>query len=244
MSSWCLIAFTINRNDIADIAWGLGFIYVAIIAALRTGTLYEPRMLVYIVLVSIWGLRLSFHIYQRNRNKPEDYRYQQWRRDWGRWFYVRSYLQVFLLQGLFMGIVSLSAISISVSSTKSLSVLDFVAILVWIIGFLFESIADFQLSQFKRDPKNHGKIMQTGLWAYSRHPNYFGETVQWWGLWILTLSTSFYGLALISPVTISYLLIFVSGVPLLEKKYEGRADWDTYKKRVSMFLPLPPRSLR
>jgi steroid 5-alpha reductase family enzyme len=113
---------------------------------------------------------------------------------------------------------------------------------VWLIGFYFESVGDAQLALFIQNPTNKGKLMQTGLWAYSRHPNYFGEVTQWWGIWLIALTTPWGIVTVVGPLMITFLILFVSGVPLLEKKMETHQDFAAYKKRVSVFLPLPPRT--
>jgi steroid 5-alpha reductase family enzyme len=114
-----------------------------------------------------------------------------------------------------------------------------VGVLVWLVGFYFEAVGDWQLKKFIKNPENKGKIMQSGLWAYSRHPNYFGEVTMWWGIWLLNFSQNWW--TVVGPMTITFLILKVSGVPLLEKKYEGNKEFEDYKKRTSIFLPLPQR---
>lgn len=238
MTVWYLVGLILKRNDVADIAWGLGFVLLAWISLLISDI--TIRGIIVNVLVSVWGIRLASHIYIRNRNKPEDYRYQTWRNEWSN-FYLRSYLQIYLLQGLFLYLIALPFLFINNSSVQSFTAVDFIGILVWVIGFCFESVGDSQLKQFVSSPDNKGKIMDRGLWKYSRHPNYFGEVTQWWGIYIITLSLPFGYLTLIGPLTITILILFVSGIPLLEKKREGRADWEKYKSQTSIFFPLPPK---
>ena len=151
-------------------------------------------------MVSIWGLRLAWHIYARHRGKPEDFRYMAWRREWGKWFYVRSYVQVYLLQGALLFLVALPVLMINRQPAIALSLVSGVGVGVWLFGFLFEAAADAQLARFTRDPNNRGKILQTGLWRYTRHPNYFGEVVQWWGIWFLAIGIPADGLALSGPL--------------------------------------------
>ena len=220
-----ILATIKKRNDIADVAWGIGFILVAIF-----NTLYYPQANTFAIsfLTSIWGFRLASHIYKRNKNKPEDFRYQQWRNEWGKFFLIRSYLQVFLLQGFFMLLISMPIIL----AIKSFS---YFGLIVWLIGFAFESIGDQQLANFIKDPQNKGKVMDQGLWAYTRHPNYFGEVTMWWGIWLISGNP----LAIIVPLTISFLIIFVSGIPLLEKKYENDPLYKVYKSKTSIFFPIP-----
>ena len=240
MTAWFGISLFKKRNDVADVAWGLGFVILVWTSILISSL--NLRGLLVGVLVSVWGLRLAWHIYQRHKGKEEDARYAVWRKDWGKWFVLRSYLQVFLLQGLFLFLISLPILIINKNSITGFGFLDVIGVLVWLIGFMFESIGDSQLSKFIKNPANKGKLMQQGLWKYSRHPNYFGEVTQWWGIWIIALSVAGGAFGIIGPITITILILFVSGVPLLEKKYAGRADFEEYKKRTSVFIPLPPKS--
>lgn len=234
MTFWFIVSLIIKRNDVADFAWGLGFVLAAWFSFFYFGP--SLKALIINTLVTIWGLRLAFHIYKRNINKPEDFRYQNWRKTW-KFFYLRSYLQVFVLQGLLMFTI-LVPVSFINKYGSSLLFLDFVGMIVWVFGFYFESTADKQLSDFLHKPENKGKLMTEGLWKYSRHPNYFGEVVQWWGLYLATLSISNGYLTIIGPLTITFFILFVSGVPLLEQKYKGRPDFEEYKKHTSIFVPL------
>lgn len=242
MTCWFLISLIKKRNDVADIAWGLGFILLAWLS-LFFSQHNSPRGFIVGVLVTIWGLRLAVHIYHRNKGKQEDYRYLAWRNSWGKLFYLRSYLQVYLLQGFFLYVISLPILLINQNTGAAFGILDIVGIFMWIIGFYVETTADMQLSQFIHNPQNKGKIMDKGLWRYSRHPNYFGEVVQWWGIWVLALSSPMGFFTIIGPLTITILILFVSGIPMLERKYAGREDYEQYKQRTSKFIPLPPRSI-
>jgi steroid 5-alpha reductase family enzyme len=239
MNFWFIVSLLKKRNDVADIAWGLGFVLVAW-ASHFIAHEFSLRILIVNTLVTIWGLRLALHIYTRNKGKAEDFRYKAWREQWGKWFLVRSYLQVFLLQGLFLFLISLPVIFIN-QNRGPISIFDFLGIAVWIIGFYFEAVGDWQLSQFIKDPSNKGKIIQSGLWKYSRHPNYFGEVVQWWGIFLMAISLPNGIITIIGPLTITILILFVSGIRMLEKKYAGRADFEDYKRRTSAFIPLPPK---
>jgi len=236
-NTWYVLSIIYKRNDIADIAWGTGFILMAISSAILNSSFGFVNIIT-IILVSIWGIRLAIHIYKRNKNKKEDFRYLQWRKEWGKWFVIRSYLQVFILQGFLLYIISIPILLINQSYLESSKFL-FLGVIVWFIGFLFESISDSQLKKFISNPNNKGKILKTGLWKYSRHPNYFGEVVQWWGIWVLSLSIGVIGI--ISPVTITLLILFVSGVPLLEKKYKDNTEFEEYKKVTSVFIPFFPK---
>jgi steroid 5-alpha reductase family enzyme len=240
MSLWFVVSLIKKRNDVADVAWGLGFLlmaWVSFFISLDSGV----RGLLVGVLVSIWGLRLAWHIHTRNKGKAEDYRYLAWRKEWGKCFYIRSYFQVYLLQGMFLFLIVMPVLLINKHSGAPLSLLDFVGVAVWLIGFFFEAVGDAQLARFIKDAANKGKLMQSGLWAYTRHPNYFGEVTQWWGIWLIALSVPNGLLAIIGPLTITFLILKVSGIPMLEKKMAEHPDFSEYKRRVSVFVPMIPK---
>lgn len=239
MTFWFIISIVKNRNDIADIAWGLGFVLVAWLSFIMSD--FSLKALIVNGLVTVWGLRLAWYIYKRNKNKAEDSRYQEWRKSWKKYFYLRSYLQVFLLQGIFLYLISLPVMFVNFSALQNFGVMEIIGIIVWCVGFYFESMGDKQLREFIADSTNKGKLMNRGLWKYSRHPNYFGEVTQWWGIFIIALSIPGAFFTIIGPATITTLILFVSGIPLLEKKYAGRTDFEEYKKRTSIFFPLPPK---
>jgi steroid 5-alpha reductase family enzyme len=192
-------------------------------------------------LTTVWAARLVLHISTRRRGSTEDFRYAGWREQWGRLWLVRSYLQVFLLQGLFMLLVASPLIAAGAGPDSDLGLYAWIGAAVWLVGLTCEAVADAQLAAFKRDPGNKGRIMDRGLWSWSRHPNYFGEALLWWGVWIAGLGSPLGWVAVLGPVTITYLLRFVSGVPLLEKHYEGNEEFAAYSRRTSVFVPLPPR---
>ncbi len=240
MTSFFVVSLIKKRNDVADIAWGLGFVMLSWISFFVSP---EPavRNIIVSVLVSIWGFRLAGHIYIRNRGKKEDYRYLEWREKWGSWFYLRSYFQVYILQGLLLYLIVLPVLFINKESGSGLGVLDFIGIFVWSIGFFFESVGDAQLASFLKNPKNRGKLMREGLWKYTRHPNYFGEALLWWGVWIIAFSATESFWLVISPMIITLLVLKVSGVTMLEKKMIEHPDFADYKKKTSVFIPLPPK---
>ncbi|MBC7236635.1 MAG: DUF1295 domain-containing protein, partial [Chloroflexi bacterium] len=181
MTTMFLVALLVKRNDIADIAWGPGFLITGLVALLINGRATFRQILV-LTLVAIWALRLAIHISQRNLRRPEDYRYRRWREEWGALFVPRTFLQVFMLQGLFMFLVSFPILIVMATDRGSLDWLSVLGALLWMVGFVFETVGDYQLDRFKADPANKGKIMTEGLWRYTRHPNYFGEVTQWWAL--------------------------------------------------------------
>ena len=240
MSAWFVLSLIKKRNDVADTAWGLGFVLLAW-ASFYLGQAQDISGLLVGILVTIWGVRLAWHIHKRNKGKAEDYRYAKWREDWGKWFYLRSYLQVYLLQGALLFVIVLPVLFINKSAGQFLGVLDFLGLAVWIVGFVFESVGDAQLARFIKDPANKGKLMQGGLWRYTRHPNYFGEVTMWWGIWLLALSTPYGFFSIIGPITITFLILKVSGIPMLEKKMEENPEFAEYKRRVSVFIPMPRR---
>jgi len=237
MNFWFVISLLKKRNDVADIAWGLGFVLMAWTSYFLVGD-SGIRGLLANILVSIWGLRLAWYIYTRNKNKDEDYRYLAWRNEWGKWFYLRSYAQVYLLQGFFLFLIVLPVLIINKVTESSLGAPDVLGITIWIIGFYFEVVGDAQLARFIKNPANKGKLMQSGLWAFTRHPNYFGEVTQWWGLWLICLSVSGGWIGIIGPITITLLILKVSGIPMLEKKMAEHPDFAEYKQRVSVFFPM------
>jgi len=245
MTVWFVLALFRKDNSIADIAWGLGFVLVAVVTFLRRGSLFLPLLVT--ALVVVWGSRLAVHILVRNRKRGEDPRYAEWRRKWGRSFFWRSYLQVFLLQGFFLLVISSPVILVNThrwdrppgGEGHGVWLAGF---LVWCVGFFFEAVGDAQLARFKRDPGNRGKIMDRGLWRYSRHPNYFGESLMWWGIFLVALEVPYGWTTVVSPVLITFLLVRVSGVPMLERKYTGNAEFQAYARRTSAFVPWVPKN--
>jgi len=241
MSVFFGLAMWLKKNDIADAAWGLGFIVVTI-ASLLMGSGLTPHKLVVLVLVVLWGLRLAIHITLRNRGRAEDYRYRQWREDWGDQFVWRTFLQVFMLQGLFMLLVSFPIIAVNTYDRGGFGALEVLGIVIWGIGFFFETVGDYQLSAFKRDPDNEGKLLTSGLWRYTRHPNYFGEVTQWWGVFLIAVSAPHGWIGLVGSVTITLLILKVSGIPMLEKRSSQKPGWDEYRRRTNAFFPWFPKA--
>ena len=231
-----VIAQFMKNNSIVDIGWGLGFIVVTLYAFIFSGPVTARNILV-TLLVIIWGTRLAYHILKRNWGKPEDFRYAKWRKDWGKWLFIRGFFQIFMLQGVLMLIIVSSVVFINYSEKPGLYFLDYLGAAVWIIGFLFESIGDAQLARFIKDPKNKGEIMRYGLWRYTRHPNYFGEASMWWGIYVIALTVPNGFWLIISPLTITILLLFVSGVPMLERKFADNPKFQEYARVTSKFFP-------
>ncbi len=234
------LAQHLKRLDVVDVAWGGAFIVIAI-SSLIVGEM-GPLQILVTLLVIIWGIRLIASILRRFlHSKDEDPRYAEMRAQWRGSVAVNAYFRIFIVQALLAGVISASVIAINFSPEIELGGWAGVGAIVWVVGFLFESIGDRQLRAHLADPKNKGALMISGLWRYTRHPNYFGESIQWWGIFVIALSVPLGWVSIIAPLTITILLLFISGVPLTEKRFEGRPGWDVYKKRTSVFIPLPPR---
>jgi steroid 5-alpha reductase family enzyme len=240
MTLWYNVSLLLKRSDVADIAWGLGFIFVAWFAYLSTNTSPGKLAILVNILVTVWGLRLAVHIFLRNKGKTEDKRYIEMRQKWGKWAALRTYTNVFLGQGALLILIATPVILVNHSASPTLS-WQGVGLGIWLIGFFFEAVGDWQLSRFIKNPANKGKLMTFGLWKYTRHPNYFGEVTQWWGIFILTC-TQFTALwSIIGPLTITILILKVSGIPLLERKMKDNPEFAAYAQKTSIFVPMPPR---
>lgn len=240
-----LISIVLKDASIVDIVWGFGFVLVAW-TAFVVGEGYDDRKWLVTLLASAWGLRLSVYLFFRNRGKGEDYRYRAMRRRWGPRFPVISLVTVFGLQGLLLFIISMPLqVAQLAGMPEHLTAADYLGAAVRLLGFAFESVGDFQLARFKADPANAGRVMDRGLWRYTRHPNYFGDCLLWWGLFIIALARWQNALVIFSPIVMTLLLTRVSGVPLLEasltRRREGYAE---YIASTSSFIPLPPRRAR
>jgi steroid 5-alpha reductase family enzyme len=237
-----LLSLVKKDASIVDGFWGLGFILIAWITFFLSDG-YSGRRLLIAVLTTIWGIRLAVHIFWRHWGKEEDKRYQAWRANAGDTFWIVSLFKVFGLQAVLLWIISLN-LQVGQLATRPdrLTWLDLIGICIWAVGFLFESIGDWQLLRFKTNPQNQGKIMDRGLWAYTRHPNYFGEMVVWWGIFLITLATPGSIWTVISPLLITFLLLKVSGVTLLEKTIlDTRPEYRKYMQRTNAFIPWFPK---
>ncbi|WP_242157089.1 DUF1295 domain-containing protein [Aestuariivivens sediminis] len=232
----------IKNVSIVDIFWGFGFVVVNAFYVFMSGELHA-RKIVILTLVTIWGLRLAIYLAYRNMGKEEDFRYQEFRKNYGPkrywWF---SYFQTFLLQGALIMIISLPLLGISSSkSSGALSIWDYIGILVWLVGFTFEAGGDFQLARFKSNLKNKGKVLKTGFWKYTRHPNYFGDSVVWWAYAIFSIAAGSYW-QIIGSIVMTFLIIKISGVSLLEKTLkETKPEYRDYIQRTNAFFPWFPK---
>lgn len=233
MISWFLLAQWLKDNGIVDVAWGMGFILVSFV----TEFFYriEPNYIL-LIIVTIWGLRLALHIGVRNLGRGEDWRYANWRKDWKGQVFWQSLVRVFLLQGFFMFIIALPLLYPG-PVTTDLQWFQYIGLLLWLVGLLWESIGDWQLLRFKKNPANKGKIMMEGLWSLSRHPNYFGEMTLWWGIFIYVAPFGHWYISILSPIVLTWLLMRISGVPMLEAKYKDNPDYQKYVKKTNALLP-------
>jgi len=237
-----LWSILIKNVSIVDIFWGIGFVAVNAFYLFSSGDL-NPRKTVILVLVTVWGLRLAGYLAIRNIGKGEDFRYREFRRKYGaRRYWWFSYFQTFLLQGVLIMIVSLPLLGISMGPRSgNLNLLDYFGILIWVIGFTFEAGGDFQLSRFKGDPNNRGKVLNRGFWKYTRHPNYFGDTAVWWAYSLFSIAAGSYW-QIIGSVVMTLLIIKVSGVALLEKTLnESKPQYREYIQKTSSFFPWFPK---
>jgi steroid 5-alpha reductase family enzyme len=246
-----VVALWRKNNGIADIVYPLHFMLSSVVAGLVAlslsryfGIVPAPSLFL-VFLVFLWGIRLSVRIFLKNKGKPEDFRYAAWRAKW-KWFKLRSFFQIYVLQALIALLIVLPTMLSIMLPVTSFSTLESLGIVVAILGLLIEAIADRQLDRFLKSPEGKGKLMTSGLWEYSRHPNYFGESLFWWGMWIVSVALvpSIWYLTIVSPVLITFLLLRVSGVPLLEARMKRHPDWDAYAKTTSVFVPLPKREER
>jgi steroid 5-alpha reductase family enzyme len=242
IATW-LLSLALGDASIVDVAWGLGFVLVAWVS-FSVGDGAEARRWLVALLTTIWGVRLAGYLAWRNIGKGEDFRYQAMRRRYGARFGVVSLFVVFGVQGLAMWTVSLPVQAAPVPNTPDgLTFLDFAGIALWCVGMFFETVGDLQLARFKSDAASAGRVMDRGLWRYTRHPNYFGDFCVWWGLYLIALATGDAWWSIAGPLLMSVLLMRVSGVTLLERHLtRNRPGYDDYARRTSTFFPRPPRS--
>jgi steroid 5-alpha reductase family enzyme len=236
-----IVSVKIRDASIVDMVWGLGFVVIAWIAAFM-GTGATSRRALMVAMVTLWGFRLSAYLMWRNLGKVEDYRYQAMRREYGDRFALVSLFRVFMLQPFVMWLVSFPVQGALVAPEPiSLGWLDLLGFSFWAVGMFFEAVGDAQLARFKADPQNKGKVMDRGLWRYTRHPNYFGDFMVWWGIYFVALPTISAWWTIFGPALMSFFLMRVSGVPLLEQSLrKNRPGYEEYMRKTSAFFPRPP----
>ena len=242
MTALWMVSVRLRDASIVDPWWSIAFLLVAGRTALRTGM--TPAKAVMLILVAIWSLRLGIHLFMRSRGKPEDPRYASFRRRYGanRYWWV-SFFQVFLLQGCLVLLISFPLqLAAAALPPGRITVTDVAGALIFTIGFLVEAVADWQLQSYRRDPSNRGKVLDIGLWRWSRHPNYFGEAVLWWGFWLLALGQPLGWATVFAPALMTFLLLKVSGVTMLDAHLKNsKPGYDDYVRRTSAFVPRRPR---
>ena len=237
-----LLSLWLKDSSIVDIFWGTGFVIAGWVYFALTKDGFLARKLLIAVITTIWGLRLSIHIFIRNAGKGEDFRYRKWRGEAGSAWWWRSFFKVFLLQGILMWIISAPLLGAQISPLPAkLTWLDYLGALTWLVGFFFEAVGDWQLALFKANPANKGKLLTTGLWRYTRHPNYFGDATQWWGFYLIaTAAGGWY--TIFSPVVMNFFLRQVSGVAMLEKTLKNtKPGFQEYVETTNAFIPWFPR---
>ncbi len=242
MSMLWIISIMIKNVSIVDLFWGAGFVVVCFIYFFKADG-FEFRKILLLTMVTVWGLRLSLYLAWRNIGKSEDYRYRKFRKDYGehRYWWI-SFFQTFLLQGILMWLISAPLLGAQYyKGFNALGVLDYLGLFVWLIGFVFEAGGDIQLSAFKADPANKGKVLDKGFWHYTRHPNYFGDAAVWCGYSLICISTGSY-FPVLGSVLMVALIIKVSGVALLEKTLkETKPEYKVYIEKTSAFIPWFPK---
>ena len=234
---------SVTKRDasIIDLFWSLLFVAAGATYALMTDDTNGTRTLLMLVLVTVWGLRLAGYLTWRNWGEDEDYRYRAMRRKQGSRFPITSLYRVFWLQALLAWAVSAPLLG-AADSTNDIGLFDILGLAVWLVGFAFESYGDFQLAQFKANPENEGKVLTTGLWGLTRHPNYFGDFLVWWGFYLIAVAGGGWW-SFLGPAVMSVLLLRVSGVTLLERSMKRKhPDYTEYVESVNAFFPGPKRS--
>jgi steroid 5-alpha reductase family enzyme len=237
-----LASLLLRDSSIIDSFWGLGFIFCAWIYFALTPDGLAVRKWLVCILVTVWGLRLTLYITWRNWGKGEDYRYKSWRQSAANRWWWQSYIKVFLLQGLLIWVISIPLLAAQTQiAAGRLTWLDYAGCCLWLIGFLFEAMGDAQLARFRSNPAHAGQLLTSGLWRYTRHPNYFGDATLWWGYFLIAAATGGYW-TFYSPLLMTFLLLKVSGVALLEKTLvETRPGYRQYVQTTNAFIPWFPR---
>lgn len=234
-----LLSLRMRDVSIIDIFWGPGIAGVVDIAAIL-GQASGPRVSAVLLLVNLWAVRLAAHIFARHEG--EDHRYAAMRHQYGAQWWWWSLVQVFLLQAILIWFIAAPLVAAVMSGRGTIGAMDYLGIGIAALALVTEALADFQLARFRADPANKGKVMDRGLWGWSRHPNYFGEAMLWWGFFLIGYSASHAWWLALSPLVVTFLLLKVSGVSLMEDRIEDRRPaYAAYKRRVSAFVPWPPK---
>lgn len=229
-----IVATIIKNNSIVDIGWGFGYVLTSWVLFIINGT-YSINQIIINTLISLWGLRLFYYILKRNIFESEDFRYANWRKAWGKWVIPRAFLQVFMLQGILQFAIGSTSYFINTNSTD-FTYLSLIGVGLWVIGYYYEVIGDKQLKDHIKNNKIKGKLLTTGLWKQTRHPNYFGESLMWWGIFVFAAISGAPLYFVISPIVITVVLYFIS-TPLLETRMKKYSEWNEYAAKTAMFLP-------
>lgn len=242
MTAVWIVSLILRDSSIVDIFWGTGFVVANWLYFALTSDGFPTRKALICLLVTVWGLRLSLYILWRNRGKGEDFRYQKWRQEAGSKWWWYSYFKVFVLQGFLMWVISVPLLAAQLYLTPDrLTTLDLLAILVWAAGFFFEAVGDWQLARFKANPTNEGKVLNRGVWRYTRHPNYFGDATQWWAYYLIAVAGGGFW-TILSPIIMTFILLRVSGMMLLEKTLTTtKPQYQEYIETTSAFIPWFPK---
>lgn len=229
-----LIAVIRKNFAVIDVGWGLGFILISLISYLHHPLSFKNAILLMVVVT--WGTRLALYIFNRSRGKPEDHRYAKFREEWKPNANLHAWIKVFMFQGLLMMIVTLPVTAGMAREAKSFSIINYLGLVIWMIGFGFEVTADHYLNWWKGQPDNKGKICTTGPWKWTRFPNYFGEVLSWYGVYLIAFEWPIFW-TIIGPITINFMILKVTGVPLLEEHYKNRPEYQEYASKTPRFIP-------
>jgi steroid 5-alpha reductase family enzyme len=237
-----LIVVTVKKDrSIANFTWGGGVLLITLytfIIPFVWGQTPSWRSVLITSLTVIWAVRILSYIYLRYRG--DDPRYQSWKQT-GLKAFLLNVIWIFVLNAAAMLVMSIPAFLVNTNPDGPLNYADFIGLGLWLIGFYFEAVSDYQLFNFTRDPVNKGRVLQNGLWRYSRHPNYFGEVMMWWGIFLIALNVPYGIYAIIAPITITFLLLFVTGIPWNEQAMAQNPEYQEYKKHTSIFFPWFPK---
>lgn len=243
MVTMFIIAQLIKDNSIVDIGWGLGFVIIAFVSYFASEGEHTLRQTIVLTLVSLWGIRLFLHLLIRSIGRGEDFRYANFRKQWGKNVRIIAFFRVFMMQGAIMLLLAYPIVLVNVADSSGFDIFAALGLIVWLIGFLFQSIGDYQLEHFKKRKKHKEEILKSGLWRYSRHPNYFGGAAMWWGIYLIVIGVTNGWTAFFSAAFINLLLLKVSGVPFLDKRYAGNEEYQIYKQETNLFIPWFPKKI-
>ena len=237
-----IISLLIKDASIIDIFWGIGFVLINTYLAYKLGfNNLTEKQIIFFILVNVWGLRLAGYLAIRSLGKGEDYRYKNWRDQYGNSWWWLSFFRVFMLQGLIMVVIAALFIPVYLDGSI-LSGIHYLGIVLWLVGFTFEAGGDLQLMIFKSNPANQGKVLNTGFWKYTRHPNYFGDAMIWWGYFLFAATYPAGFLFIVCPIIMTYFLLNISGVAMLEKSLVNtKPKYQEYIRKTSSFFPWWPK---